>query len=142
MNFIKKGKSRKGFTLIELLVVVLILATLMAVALPLYLSSVKDSGKKTCRSNMQSIANAAQAWKVKGRKTDFTGLTLTDLNADLGAEPKCPDGGAYTIASTGTVKGEDGTTDATIPSGSVGISCNHGTGADAHAGFIPGVMSK
>jgi len=57
-------RNRKGFTLIELLVVVLILSILMAVALPLYLSAVADSQKKTCRANMQTIANAVQAARV------------------------------------------------------------------------------
>ena len=59
MNTLTSRRNKKGFTLVELLVVVLILATLLAVALPLYLSSVADSSKKTCRANMQSIANAA-----------------------------------------------------------------------------------
>ena len=54
-------KKKSGFTLIELLVVVLILAILMAVALPLYLSAVADSQRKTCRANLQTIANAEQA---------------------------------------------------------------------------------
>ena len=58
-------RNRKGFTLIELLVVVLILSILMAVALPLYLSAVSDSQRKTCRANMQTIANAVQAARVK-----------------------------------------------------------------------------
>ena len=63
-----KRMNKKGaFTLIELLVVVLILAILTAVALPLYLSSVKDSEKKTCQTNMQTIANAVQAYKVRTR---------------------------------------------------------------------------
>ena len=44
--------------LIELLVVVLILAILMAVSLPLYLSAVGDSKKKTYRANMQTISTA------------------------------------------------------------------------------------
>src|SRR5580704_5832602 len=59
-----KRANRKGFTLIELLVVVLILSILMAVALPLYLSAVADSQKKTCRANMQTIANTVQAARV------------------------------------------------------------------------------
>ena len=54
-------RRTRGFTLIELLVVVLILAVLMAVSIPLYLSAVADSQTKTCRSNMQTIANAVQA---------------------------------------------------------------------------------
>jgi type IV pilus assembly protein PilA len=137
MISLKSRKNRRGFTLVELLVVVLILATLMAVALPLYLSSVADSSKKTCRANMQSIANAAQAWKVKTRSANFSSLTISDLTPDLGATPVCPDGGAYSISTSGTVNDEGGTATA-IPTDSLGISCNH-TG---HNGFIPGVMSK
>ena len=132
-----KKNNRKGFTLVELLVVVLILATLMAVALPLYLSSVADSSKKTCRANMQSIANAAQAWKVKNRAADFSTLTISALTPDLGATPVCPDGGAYSISTSGTVNDDAGAAQ-TIPTGSLGISCNH----SGHNGFIPGVMSK
>ena len=132
-----KKNNRKGFTLVELLVVVLILATLMAVALPLYLSSVADSSKKTCRANMQSIANAAQAWKVKNRAADFSTLTISALTPDLGATPVCPDGGAYSLSTSGTVADDAGTAQA-IPTGSLGIVCSH-TG---HNGFIPGVMSK
>src|SRR3954466_9266496 len=105
-----KKNNRRGFTLVELLVVVLILATLMAVALPLYLSSVADSAKKTCRANMQSIANAAQAWKVKNRANDFTGLVMSSLTPDLGATPQCPSGGAYTILLTGSATDSSGTT--------------------------------
>jgi type IV pilus assembly protein PilA len=54
-----------GFTLIELLVVVLILSILMAVALPLYLSAISDAQRKTCRANLQTIANAVQSARVK-----------------------------------------------------------------------------
>src|SRR5436305_5955120 len=70
---LRKTRSRRpGFTLIELLIVVLILAILMAVALPLYLSAVADSEKKTCRANMQTIPNAVQAAKAKLRAADYT----------------------------------------------------------------------
>src|SRR5437588_2705548 len=89
---------RKGFTLIELLVVVLILAILMAVALPLYLSAVADSQKKTCRANMQTIANAVQAARVKNVAANysaFAGSVSTTAEPDLQAVPVCPNGGTY-----------------------------------------------
>ncbi|MCW5940772.1 MAG: prepilin-type N-terminal cleavage/methylation domain-containing protein [Fimbriimonadaceae bacterium] len=91
-------KTRKGFTLVELLVTVLILAVLMAVALPLYLSAVADSEKKTARSNMQTIANAVQAWKIKSGSAyaaiaSPVSATLTDLQN----EPICPRGGTYFV---------------------------------------------
>src|SRR3954471_10190896 len=107
-----RGRPRRGFTLIELLVVVLILAVLMAVSIPLYLSAVADSQKKTCRSNMQTIANAVQAGRVKSQLSDyssFIGSVSPTLEADLQAIPVCPTAGIYTIengtsGSTSTFK--------------------------------------
>src|SRR5579859_111433 len=112
----KPGCSRRGFTLIELLVVVLILSILMAVALPLYLSAVADSQKKTCRANMQTIANAAEAARVRTQAADFTSIiakssTAIDISAadaaagaltDLNAVPVCPSTGTYTLANGNT----------------------------------------
>src|ERR1041385_8822910 len=85
----KLNRKRQGFTLIELLIVILILAILMAVALPLYLAAVSDSQIKTCRANMQTIANAEQAWKTSNSAHTYT-TTLSDLNANLGSTPVCP----------------------------------------------------
>src|SRR5437667_10216999 len=99
--FVARRNRRCGFTLIELLVVVLILAILMAVALPAYLSAVADSSKKTCRANMQTIANAVQAARVKDRAVDYSAyiggtVDITKMK-DLPAVPICPNGGAYSV---------------------------------------------
>lgn len=97
-NRIQPGS--KGFTLIEMLVVVLILAILMAVAMPLYLASVSDSQKKTCRANMQTIANAVQSARVKAGTTsvaNFIGDVSVTTEPDLGVMPICPNSGKYTI---------------------------------------------
>ena len=92
-------KKKSGFTLIELLVVVLILAILMAVALPLYLSAVADSQRKTCRANLQTIANAEQAAYVKNAGASAYGTTITTaVLPDLQAVPICPTGGTYSIS--------------------------------------------
>jgi type IV pilus assembly protein PilA len=98
----KAQRNRRGFTLIELLVVVLILAILMSVALPLYLSAVGDSQKKTCRANLQTIANAVQAAKIKAIAANYGalitgGVTTTNL-PDLQSVPICPTGGTYSLA--------------------------------------------
>jgi len=92
--------KRRGFTLIELLVVVLILAILMSVALPLYLSAVGDSQKKVCRANLQTIANAVQSKYVRSMPADYTGFygaVTNNLEPDLASTPKCPTAGAYTV---------------------------------------------
>jgi type IV pilus assembly protein PilA len=92
---------RRGFTLIELLVVVLILSILMSIALPLYLSAEADSEKKTCRSNLQTIANSVEAARVKFLAVDYGaliagGVTIANL-PDLNSLPLCPEAGKYTL---------------------------------------------
>jgi type IV pilus assembly protein PilA len=140
---LKHRKGNKGFTLVELLVVVLILAILMAVALPLYLDSVRDAGRKSCRANMQSIANAAQAWKVRTRSANFSALDITsDLTGDLGQVPLCPDGGDYVKMEAGETWSYADTntpdpTDTTIPDGAFGVHCPNG-----HGDFVPGITTK
>jgi type IV pilus assembly protein PilA len=107
-NMIRARRNKKAFTLIELLVVVLILAILMAVALPLYLSAVADAEKKTCRANMQTIANAVQANRVATRAADYSGYVgavSTTKEPDLQSVPKCPTGGSYAIAVPGSTGG-------------------------------------
>ena len=127
----KNGRTRKGFTLIELLVVVLILSVLMAVAAPLYLSAVSDSQLKTCRSNMQTIANAVQAARVKTTAADYTtliagGVTTANL-PDLQAVPACPSAGAYTLANGSSASAT-----------TFQVKCS----ATGHGKFEPGVDSK
>ena len=100
-------RRRNGFTLIELLVVVLILAILMAVSLPLYLSAVGDSKKKTCRANMQTISTAVAAARIRQNALDYStylGTVDTTKVSDLSSIPTCPSAGTYSIAA-GTVGG-------------------------------------
>jgi type IV pilus assembly protein PilA len=123
-------RTRRGFTLIELLVVVLILAILMAVSIPLYLSAVADSQKKTCRANMQTIANAVQAARIKANSADyssFVGSVSTSLEPDLQAVPLCPRAGAYSIAN-----GSSGS------ASTFKVACT----ASGHGTFEPGVDSN
>lgn len=157
-----RTRNRFGFTLIELLVVILILAILMAIALPLYLRAVRDSNKQTCRSNMQTIANALQAYKVRSTNHLFPGQAATadpiDLtfagdtsnpafignDQDLQALPQCP---------TDSVSGDsDDYTAGMDADGRLVIKCNsdntdemafHNFAAnEADHGFIVGVDNQ
>jgi type IV pilus assembly protein PilA len=129
-------KNKRGFTLIELLVTVLILAILMAIALPLYLSAIADSERKTCRANLQTIANANMAYRVRTR-SGFASL-VSDLVPDLAAVPKCPNNGNYTILLT--------------PANSFTVHCsintgvapqNHDIGGPGETtGYSPGLNSQ
>lgn len=144
---------RRGFTMIELLVVILILAILMAVALPLYLRAVRDSQRQTCRSNMQTIANACQAYKVRSAShaypTAVSDLVGTSNDYDLQAAPRCPtDSGTDTTDDYTIATNTDGTI--TIMCAGDGDSGNDATfhnalgttTADGNQGFTPGVDSQ
>src|SRR5947207_15709978 len=127
----KRSPNRQGCTLIELLIVILVLAILMAVALPLYLAAVTDAEVKTCRANMQTISNAEAAWKTSDTTHTYT-TTLSNLNANLGATPVCPSGGTYTVElSTGSTTANNG---GIVPSGGLVVKCDF-TG---HGRFGPG----
>lgn len=54
-------RSERGFTLIELTVVIIIIAILMAVAIPLYLGSRQRAGATTAKSDATSAWKALQA---------------------------------------------------------------------------------
>ena len=126
-------RSRRGFTLIELLIVILVLAILMAVALPLYLAAVADSQVKTCRANMQTIANAEAAWKTSDSAHAYT-TVLTNLNSNLGATPVCPSGGTYSV-TIGSGNANNGTP---VPAGGLLVACS----ASGHGVFAPGIDSQ
>ena len=131
-KIVEKRRRRRAFTLIELLIVILVLAILMAVALPLYLAAVSDSQVKTCRANMQTIANAEAAFKTADTSHAYTS-TLSNMNNDLGATPVCPSGGTYAVAiSTGSLTANNG---AIVSNGGLVISCT----ASGHGKFAPGI---
>ena len=48
-------KSKKGFTLVELMIVVVIMAILVAVAVPIYSAVTSNAKKKTCQGNQRNI---------------------------------------------------------------------------------------
>lgn len=141
---IKKDEmKRAGFTLVELLVVIVVLAILMAIALPLYLRSVRESKKRTCRGNMQVIAHAEQAFKIRDRQHQYTDniSQLVGTTQDLPALPRCP-----------TDSGADITNDYTVttnPAGAITVRCasddeqlalEHNTvGDDTDHGYTPGL---
>ena len=50
-------KSKKGFTLVELMIVVVIMAILVAVAVPIYNAVTENARKKTCATNRRNIVS-------------------------------------------------------------------------------------
>ena len=96
LNMVKLRRNR-GLTLIELLVVVLILSVLVAIAIPMYMTSINDSETNSCKTNMASVAAAEQAEKVRFGGAYWTGTVDSSAAATDGpladlhnAVPMCP----------------------------------------------------
>ena len=108
LNSARKTR-RAAFTLIELLVVVLILGILLAVAIPLYLSSVKNSATQTVKGNLRTIGQAAQAYKVKNNAYP---TSIDQVLEDLGGTepPKGPRTVTYSLSGS-TATANEGSED-------------------------------
>lgn len=126
--------TRRAFTLVEMLIVVLILSILMAVAMPLYLSAITTSEKRTARSNLHTLINASQAYRL--RTGAYTSNSTDLLQNELNNWPVGPGATAYTLYTTGNLP--DGRS---VPTGGVAACANDTTrGTDGDYGcFIPGV---
>ncbi len=112
----KNRVSRRlgGFTLIELLVVVLIIGILAGVALPQYQNAVNKSRAISLLSNMKTIRQAAEAYKMAtgSYPMDFTQVDISFpgqvLGSDEGVENSViilPDGSFYKFDIDGYIQG-------------------------------------
>jgi type IV pilus assembly protein PilA len=81
-----------GFTLIELMVVLLILAILLAIAIPTFLGVTKSANDRAAQSNLNTALVNAKALYQQNQQT-YTGVTITSLT---GAEPSL----TYTTANS------------------------------------------
>jgi type IV pilus assembly protein PilA len=84
-----------GFTLIELMVVLLILAILLAIAIPTFLGVTKSANDRSVQSNLNTAETNAKTVFTNNGQT-YTGVTQGSLTA---AEPSL---GWTTTASTGS----------------------------------------
>lgn len=90
-------KREKGFTLVELMVVILIIAILIAVAIPVYNASRASARNKTCKANLRTLDGAIQTYNSDN---DTYPSAIGDLDPTyVKFIPTCPNGGTYSLVS-------------------------------------------
>ena len=90
MKAIRRGLTRdEGFTLIELMVVVMIIAVLIAIAIPSFLGFRKSAQDRSAQSEIRNVLLSEKAfWLDNGDYTETAAdITAFEPNANLAAAP-------------------------------------------------------
>ena len=80
-EFELEGSADAGFTLIELMVVLLILAILLAIAIPTFLGVTGGANDRAAQSNINTALTTAKAAETQNNQT-YTGITAASLHAN------------------------------------------------------------
>jgi type IV pilus assembly protein PilA len=90
LKAIRRGLNKdEGFTLIELMVVVMIIAVLIAIAIPSFLGFRKSAQDRSAQSELRNVLLAEKAfWLDNGAYTQTAGdITSFEPNAVINADP-------------------------------------------------------
>jgi type IV pilus assembly protein PilA len=84
-NGVESGGEDAGFTLIELMVVLLIMAILLAIAIPTFLGVSGSANDRAAQSNLNTALTNAKSYYQQNGQT-FTGSTLGSMVTALGSQ--------------------------------------------------------
>ena len=90
MKAIRRGLNKdEGFTLIELMVVVMIIAVLIAIAIPSFLGFRKSAQDRSAQSELRNVLLSEKAfWLDNGAYTQTAAdITAFEPNANMNADP-------------------------------------------------------
>ncbi len=82
-------KREKGFTLIELMVVILIIAILVAIAVPVFNIARAAAYRRTCQANLRTLDGAVQTYNATEDAWP-SGVSALVSGEYIKSEPKCP----------------------------------------------------
>ena len=103
-EFEAEGSAESGFTLIELMVVLLILAILLAIAIPTFLGVTGSANDRSAQSNLNTaLTNAKTIYEQNNQAYPLSTATTQPLGVSIAAnEPSLPMK-STTVASVTTV---------------------------------------
>src|SRR5665213_3555477 len=114
-EFEVEGSADAGFTLIELMVVLLILAILLAIAIPTFLGVTGGANDRAAQSNLNTALTTAKAAETQNNQT-YTGVAITGPAPSLQSnEP------SISFKATGTIVAAPGPVSVWISSDGNGI---------------------
>src|SRR5688572_7976707 len=125
-----RGREDEGFTLIELMVVVLIIAILIAIAVPTFLGARKKAQARAAQSNVRNAYSAAKTFFTDNENfsTDATGDASSLIAELLNIEPSLSYGTAVDATNPKVVAVRVNTTN--TPAVVNGVVCLSVQGAD------------
>ena len=99
-------KSNRAFTIIEIMIVLVILSVVLAIAIPNYIKSNRETQKTVCIANLEKIDAAIDQWALENHilpGTEISGDDEQDIytNYITGGKPRCPRDGEYTLHALG-----------------------------------------
>ena len=89
-------KSKKGFTLVELMIVVVIMAILVAVAVPIYSAVTANARKKTCIGNQRNIIS-----QINNSVMSDPGILIATAATDIVINTNAAGDGVDTVTDAG-----------------------------------------
>ncbi len=85
----------------EVMIVVLIIAILIAIAVPQWITARSTSSKRACQEIMRELDLAKAHWAMENNYGESAVPTMGDLLPYLKRTPLCPAGGTYTLGTVG-----------------------------------------
>lgn len=116
INYMSRKLNKKGFTLAELLIVVAIIAILVAIAVPIFTSSLREAQKRTNQANIRAVKSAGVNYVL----SHWSDEKKMSAGADAG----------WKVTAKVAANGDISEVEATVYDGSLGDIANLKSGID------------
>jgi len=100
MRFV--ARRHQAFTLVEIMIVIMVIAILMSISVPQFLSARTQSQTSTCLENLKQIESAKETWAMQTKQSAGATPAQSDIVPSFMKQfPSCPSAGTYTIGTLG-----------------------------------------